>query len=61
MSSAPVISWKWLRNGDEAFPAMLDAIAGAKISVRLETYIFADDDVGRRFQEALVQACHNVA
>jgi cardiolipin synthase A/B len=55
MSSAQVISWKWLHNGDEAFPAMLAAIDGALSSVRLETYIFADDQLGRRFRDALVR------
>ena len=39
--------------GDELYAAMLAAIAGARRSVKLETYIFADDEVGRRFIEAL--------
>jgi len=56
MSSAQVISWKWLRSGDEAFPAMLTAIDEATSSVQLESYIFADDEVGRRFRDALVRA-----
>lgn len=55
--SAPrVIAWQWLRNGNEAFAAMLDAIAMARVSVRLETYIFSDDDLGRRVRAALVEA-----
>jgi cardiolipin synthase A/B len=41
-----------LENGDEAFPEMLDAIAGARSSVTLLTYIFDQDPVGRRFREA---------
>jgi len=61
MSSGQVISWKWMRNGDAAFPAMLAAIDGAVASVRLETYIFADDDLGRRFREALVRAAQRGA
>jgi cardiolipin synthase len=56
MSSSPVTSWKWLRSGDEAFPAMLTAIDGALSLIQLETYIFADDELGRRFREALVRA-----
>ena len=56
MASSRVTTWQWLRNGDEAFPAMLAAIAAARASVRLETYIFSDDDLGRRFREALLQA-----
>lgn len=39
--------------GDELYAAMLGAIARARRSVKLETYIFADDEVGRRFIEAL--------
>lgn len=56
MSSLRVTTWKWLRNGDEAFPAMLAAITAARQSVRLETYIFSDDELGRRFREALLRA-----
>lgn len=56
MSSGPVTAWKWLRNGDEAFPVMLAAIDGALATIRLETYIYADDELGRRFRDALVRA-----
>lgn len=45
-----------LRNGDEAYPAMLEAIAAAERSVALATYIFNLDPVGRRFVEALARA-----
>ncbi len=45
-----------LRNGDEAYPAMLAAIGAARRSVALSTYIMADDAVGRRFAEALAAA-----
>lgn len=37
---------------------MLTAIDGALSSVRLETYIFVDDELGRRFRDALVRAAH---
>src|SRR5262245_53399651 len=56
MSSGQVTSWKWLRGGDVAFAAMLDAIEGAIASVRLETYIYTNDEVGRRFRDALTRA-----
>ncbi len=56
MTSAPATTWQWLRNGNEAFPAMLTAIDDALTSIRLETYIFADDELGRRFRDALVSA-----
>jgi cardiolipin synthase len=44
-----------LKGGGEAFPAMLAAIAGARRSVHLETYILRDDAVGRAFADALVE------
>jgi cardiolipin synthase len=45
-----------LNNGDEIFPAMLQAIREAKLSVNLATYIFQADGTGRRFAEALMAA-----
>jgi cardiolipin synthase len=45
-----------LRDGTEAFPAMLEAIAGAKQRVRFENFIFAADSTGRMFAEALSSA-----
>ncbi len=39
--------------GDRLFDAMLGAIGSAQRQVWLETYIFADDEVGRRFAHAL--------
>ncbi len=44
------------RNGDEAYPAMLEAIGRARASVALSSYIFRDDGVGRSFCEALAAA-----
>ncbi|MGF1615603.1 MAG: cardiolipin synthase [Gammaproteobacteria bacterium] len=45
-----------LRNGEEAYPAMLRAIDGATHSLLLATYIFESNDTGRRFVEALARA-----
>jgi cardiolipin synthase len=45
-----------LNCGDEAYPRMLEAIEGAKIGIRLATYIFRDDELGGRFIEALARA-----
>lgn len=45
-----------LQDGDEAYPSMLEAIAGARRSVALATYIFGDDRAGRRFVDALAAA-----
>lgn len=42
-----------LRDGVEAFPAMLEAIAGAKREITLEMYWVAPDAVGMRFRDAL--------
>mgnify|MGYP003339010401 CR=1 FL=1 len=39
-------------NGDEFYPAMLEAVESAKHSVTMEQYIFWDGEVGRRFAEA---------
>jgi len=44
-----------LRSGQEAFPAMLDAIRGAQRRVHLEMYIFKDDVIGREFQQAFIE------
>lgn len=45
-----------LRNGAEFFPALIAAIESALADVRLETYIFEDDEVGRAVADALVRA-----
>lgn len=45
-----------LKDGREAFPAMLDAIAQARRQILLEMYWFGSDRVGRRFAAALTQA-----
>jgi cardiolipin synthase len=44
-----------LRRGEEAYPAMLEAIANARRSVHLETYILRSDATGRLFQAALIE------
>lgn len=45
-----------LHNGDEAYPAMLAAIDGAKTRVNFESYVFSDGDITDRFVEALARA-----
>ena len=45
-----------LNNGDEIFPAMTEAIRGAKRTVNLESYIFKDDRAGKIIAEALMDA-----
>jgi|CXWL01.1.fsa_nt_gi cardiolipin synthase len=44
-----------LKDGDQAFPLMLEAIRGAKRTICFETYIFREDTIGRRFLEALIE------
>ncbi|MDQ0347473.1 phospholipase D-like domain-containing protein [Ancylobacter vacuolatus] len=45
-----------LDSGDEAYPAMLAAIAGAQRHVALSSYIFDNDPIGVQFAEALIAA-----
>jgi cardiolipin synthase len=45
-----------LYNGEQAYPAMLEAIRSAKISIFLSSYIFMADSTGKRFVGELLQA-----
>jgi cardiolipin synthase A/B len=45
-----------LINGDEAYPAMLQAIREAQTSIAMCSYIFDNDRVGQQFVDALVEA-----
>lgn len=42
-----------LRNGDEIFPAMLEAIRGARETINFESYIYWSGDIGNAFARAL--------
>lgn len=44
-----------LNNGDEYFPAMLKAIAGARKTVNFEAFILYSDEVGTRFRDAFCE------
>jgi cardiolipin synthase len=44
-----------LLNGDQIFPAMLDAIRGAQHSINFETYIYWSETIGREFSDALAE------
>jgi len=44
-----------LLNGDQIFPAMLDAIRSAKKTVDFETYIYWSGSIGKEFTEALAE------
>ena len=43
-----------LQNGPATYEAMFTAIAAARDHIHLETYILDDDEVGRRFADALI-------
>ncbi|RZA28325.1 MAG: cardiolipin synthase B [Lysobacteraceae bacterium] len=44
-----------LQDGDEIFPAMLEAIRGAMTSICFETYIYWSGEVGKEFSHALAE------
>ncbi|MEO6435578.1 MAG: phospholipase D-like domain-containing protein [Tepidisphaeraceae bacterium] len=44
-----------LVNGDEIFPAMLEAIRSAKRNIAFETFIYWEGQIGRAFAEALTE------
>ena len=44
-----------LQNGDQIFPAMLEAIRAAQESIAFETYIYWSGDIGRQFSDALCE------
>ena len=44
-----------LQNGDRFYPAMLEAIRGARDTINFEVYIFEPDEIGRQFMDAFVE------
>ncbi|HKU86183.1 MAG TPA: cardiolipin synthase B, partial [Casimicrobiaceae bacterium] len=44
-----------LLNGDQIFPAMLDAIRGAQRTITFETYIYWSGRIGDAFADALAE------
>ena len=51
----PGNSVKTLVNGDEIFPAMLEAIASAKETITFESYMFCSGDIAQQFTDALAE------
>jgi len=49
--------FRWFETVDEAFQVMLPAIEGARVSVRLESYIYSDAPIGVQIRDALARAC----
>jgi cardiolipin synthase len=48
-----------LKNGDEFYPRMLEAIRGAKTSINIEAYIYWGGSIGREFAGALAERSQN--
>ena len=44
-----------LVNGDQIFPAMLEAIRSAQKTITFETYIYWSESIGREFSDALTE------
>ncbi|NYS26777.1 cardiolipin synthase [Rhodobacteraceae bacterium 2376] len=44
-----------LSNGDEIFPAMIDAIVAAQDSINFETYVYWDGSIAEQFARALME------
>ena len=44
-----------LNDGDEIFPAMLEAIRGAKKTITFESYIYWSGEIGKQFADALAE------
>jgi len=56
LATVSTASRNWLFAGREIFPALLEAINGARESIRLEMYIYEPGPLGTQFLEALVEA-----
>ena len=54
-SVSPANEFDLFFDGDELYDRMLASIAGATQRIRLETYIFADDEIGRHFTRTLIE------
>jgi cardiolipin synthase len=49
-------SYTVLTNGDQIFPAMLQAVNGARRRISFETYIYNEGVIGRQFTDAFLAA-----
>jgi cardiolipin synthase len=55
-STMPGTAVRLLRNGEQAYPVMLQAIAEARTCIGLSSYIFLADEAGNAFIDALIAA-----
>ena len=46
-----------LRNGDQIFPVMLEAIAGARHTIDFLTFVYWQGEIGTRVRRSVVGAC----
>src|SRR4051794_41980557 len=44
-----------LQNGDQFYPAMLEALRNARDSINFEVYIYEPDEIGRQFMDVLME------
>lgn len=44
-----------LKNGEEKFPEVLNALKNAKHHIHMEYYIYEDDEIGRKIEKVLIQ------
>jgi cardiolipin synthase len=61
VSGSPLLTGnrvRLLENGPDTYQAMFAAIRSARDHINLETYILEDDEVGRRFADALIEKQH---
>lgn len=56
MQTSKIPQLNWRCTGEQFFPEMLEIIGTAKKSIRLESYIYSDGQLGRRFLTALLAA-----
>jgi cardiolipin synthase A/B len=59
-ASAPIVggnALQFLLNGEQIFPAILDAIRGAKETIAYAQYFYEDGPVAREIAEALAERC----
>ena len=49
-------AFEWFGTGRDFLNAMLRDIGAAQRSIRMETYIFTDEEIGRQFRAALIAA-----
>ncbi len=55
---AAPLAWTWYSTGDSFFPAVLEALSLARVSILLETYIFDASGIGLRLRDTLTAAAH---